>query len=314
MTAPRLRSSLALIAFALLVFDLTSPATAAGLTPTGPGGRILGLDISRYQHSPSTPINFATMAAAGVSFLYINGGNTLADADALAASYYQSDRAAAQAQGIYTGFYYFVHLPNSTKRATILANADNQANKVINRINSTGGLNQLDLPVALDIESDCIKKTIFGICLRRLSVANTVLWVNRWIADIKAATNKTPVIYSFLALLHGSLGSDSSLIQNPLWVATSGISATKAGSQPAELKGGCSTNVWTNPGCTLQWSIWQFSSGGNARLYGIPARSVDLDVFTSGVSDFLAFAQNGTPVPLQQPVMSAAAPGETGAH
>ena len=304
MTAPRLRSPLALVAIALLVFGLTPTATAAGLTPTGPGGRILGLDISRYQHSPTTPINFAKMAAAGVSFIYINGGNTLKVPDALAASYYPGDRQRAQSQGIYTGFYYYVHLPNSTKRSVILANADNQAHKVINRINASGGLNQLDLPVALDLESTCVKQTIFGFCLRHMSVDNTVLWVNRWVADVKSATGKSPVIYSFLAMLHGSLGGDSALVLNPLWVATAGISAATAGSQPAQLEGGCSSNVWTTSDCTLQWSIWQFSSGGNAHSYGIPTSAVDLNVFAGSAADFAAFAANGTPVPLQQAVMS----------
>ena len=282
----------------------TNSPTPTPLAAVGPGGRIFGLDISRYQHTTSAPINFATMAAHGVSFLYINGGNTLPDADALAATYYQSDRAAAQAAGIYTGFYYYVHLPNTTKLATILSSADDQANKVINRINADGGLNSLDLPVALDIETTCTKAAIFGICVKNMSSKNIFAWVTEWVSDIHAATGRNPVIYSFLSLLHGSLGSANSLVINPLWVATAGVSAAQPGSQPGQLKGGCSTNVWTSPGCALQWTIWQYSSVGNGRTYGIPTGNVDQDIFAGSAQDFLNFAATGLEAPMTPPVIT----------
>ena len=110
------------------ISDLAWASIPAPFQTTGPGHRILGLDISRYQHAGSKPINFVTMAAAGVNFLWINGGNTLSDADALAAKYYRADRQGAQAAGIYTGFYYYVHLPNTPSKSVIVANAQNLAN------------------------------------------------------------------------------------------------------------------------------------------------------------------------------------------
>ena len=290
------------------------PGTPSPLNPTGPGGRIFGLDISRYQHSATTPINFAKMASAGVSFLWINGGNTLSDADSLAASYYEADRPAAQAQGIYTGFYYYVHLPNSTKRSVIIANADNQANKVINRINADGGLDNLDMPVALDIESTCTKTIVFGICTKHMSTANTIAWVTQWVNDLHAATGRNPVIYSFLSLLHGSLGGANSLVINPLWVSTAGISANAPGSQPAQLKGGCSSNVWTSQNCTMQWTLWQYSSGGNGRTFGIPASNVDQDIFAGSATDFLNFAATGLEAPVVPPVISQTVTSSSGAH
>ena len=292
----------------------SQPGLPSSLKPSGPGGRIFGLDISRYQHSPTTPINFAKMASAGVSFLWINGGNTLSDADSLAASYYEADRPAAQAQGIYTGFYYYVHLPNSTKRSVIIANADNQANKVINRINADGGLDNLDMPVALDIESTCTKTIVFGICTKHMSTANTVAWVRKWVNDLHAATGHNPVIYSFLSLLHGSLSGANSLVINPLWVSTAGISANAPGSQPAQLKGGCSTNVWTSQSCTMQWTLWQYSSGGNGRTFGIPAGNVDQDIFAGSATDFLNFAATGLEAPVVPPVISSIVTSSSGAH
>lgn len=273
-------------------------ATPLPFPAIGPGHHIFGLDISRYQHAGSKPINFVTMAAAGVSFLWINGGNTLSDADLLAAKYYRPDRQGAQAAGIYTGFYYYVHLPNTAKRSVIVANAQNQANKVINRINLDGGLNALDMPIALDLETTCTQKVIFGICAHSLSPQETTLWVTEWDRVIEAGTSRTPVIYSFRSLLHGSLGKATALIDNPLWIATAGVDPAKPGSQPALLKTGCSMNIWTTPDCQTQWSFWQYSSGGNGRKYGIPQGQVDLDIFSGTPEDFINFQTTGQQVPL----------------
>lgn len=290
-----------LVAALLAVAASCSTAAAAIPLPfqnAGPGHHILGLDISRYQHAGSKPINFATMAAAGVNFLWINGGNTLIPADLLAAKYYRSDRLAAQAQGIYTGFYYYVHLPNSAKKSFIIANARQQANKVVNRINIDGGLNELDMPVALDLETTCTQKVVFGICAHSVSPQDSTLWVTEWSAVILKATGRRSVIYSFRALLHGTLGKATSLIDNPLWIATAGVDPSKAGSQPSLLKTGCSMNIWTTSECQTQWSFWQYSSGGNGRKYGIAQGQVDLDIFSGTPEDFAYFQASGLQVPL----------------
>ena len=289
---------------ALSALTAAPSATANSLSATGAGGRIFGLDISRYQHGTSQPIDFAKMSTTGVSFIWINGGNTLSAPDALAAKYYQSDRKAAQEQGIYTGLYYYVHLPNTKKSALIKRNADSQANKVLARINADGGLNNLDMPVALDIETSCTRTTLFGICRHSMSPAQTSLWVNEWQKVIAAGTHRTPVIYSFLSLLHGSLGADKALVLNPLWISTAGVSASKPNSQPGQKKGGCSTNVWTSELCTLQWTFWQYTSGASGRTYGIPSGQVDLDLFAGRAQDFLNFASTGQSAPLVTPVIT----------
>ena len=307
--------SLRYLVLALLAAAATS-AVASAATPLpmqseGPGHHILGLDISRYQHAGSKPINFATIAAAGVNFLWINGGNTLSDADTLAAIYYRSDRQVAQAAGIYTGFYYYAHLPNTSKQSVIIANAHNQANKVVNRINLDGGLNELDMPIALDLETTCTKKVVFGICAHSLSPQESTLWVTEWDKVIRQATGRTPVIYSFRSLLHGTLGKATSLRDNPLWIATAGVNPAILGSQPSLLKTGCSTNIWTNPECQTQWSFWQYSSGGNGRKYGIAQGQLDLDIFSGTPEDFANFQATGLQVPLMTVTTTIMLPQET---
>ncbi len=290
--------------FALaMVVTATSCSIAVATTlpsfqRAGPGRHILGLDISRYQHAGGKPINFVKMAAAGVDFLWINGGNTLSVADSLASKYYRLDRRGAQAEGIYTGFYYFVHLPNTSKKSVIVANARNQADKVIKRIDLDGGLNQLDMPIALDIESTCTQSTIFGICVHSLTPSESALWVTEWNKVIQSATGRTPVIYSFRSLLHGSLGKAKGLKQNPLWLATAGVNPATPRVQPSLLKTGCSTNVWTTLDCQTQWTFWQYSSSGNGRKYGIAQGQVDLDIFRGTPAEFANLQATGLQVPI----------------
>ena len=82
------------------------------LVTAGPGNRIHGVDISKWQHPYDKPINFTKMAKSGVRFVMIKGSDSQPDADLTAKKYLIADRAAAQAAGLYTGFYYFAYLPS----------------------------------------------------------------------------------------------------------------------------------------------------------------------------------------------------------
>ena len=260
---------------------------------------VLGLDISRYQHSPNSKpskansIDFTTMYGAGVRFVYINGGNTIAKADALAAGYYNKDRPAAQAAGIFTGFYYYAHMPNSRASSIVIRNAHNQASKVIARVAAQGGLNSLDLPIALDLETSCVRQTAFGICLRKMNKTLMTQWATTWLADIKHATGRTPLIYSYLSFLTTEIGDNSTIAQSPLWISTAGINPATPGATPASKKrkgGACYKSAWMDSACNLNWTIWQYSSGGIGKSYGLAGGKVDQDIFMGDDSAFAAFA------------------------
>ncbi len=62
-----------------------SPASAKDLNLNGPGGRIHGADISRWQHPNGKPINFIKMHDAGVAFVMVKASDSRDDADQLAA-------------------------------------------------------------------------------------------------------------------------------------------------------------------------------------------------------------------------------------
>ena len=126
------------LALALTVFTIY-PVAADDLSLVGPGGRLHGADVSRWQHPNDKPINFKKMHDAGLSFVMIKASDTRYDADRLALKYVKMDREAAQEAGIYTGFYHYAILPNVTSSAAITKDARAQAQKVIWRLTSLGG-------------------------------------------------------------------------------------------------------------------------------------------------------------------------------
>ena len=140
-----------------LISDNAIAANFSKITSQGPGNRIHGMDISRWQHPYDKPIDFKKMYDAGVRFVLIKGSDTIDVSDAQARKFMPSDRAAAQAAGIYTGFYHYATLPDTSKKDVLIADAKAQAQKVIWRLASIGGYTNMDLPIALDIENNCVR-------------------------------------------------------------------------------------------------------------------------------------------------------------
>lgn len=275
------------------------------MTASGPGARIFGLDISRYQHTKNQPINFPAMYAAGVRFLWINGGNTLVTPDLVASAYYFIDRSGAQNQGIYTGFYYYAHLPNTTVKTTIIANANNQANKVAKRIQDQGGLNSLDLPVALDLETNCTSLTSKGVCRRSMSKTNVTLWAKTFMQRIEATTGRPPFFYSYIGFINAHIALDPVLVSYPLWISTAKIDPSKPENQPTLKSGRCPTSPWIDSRCSVNWQFWQYTGVGAGAHYGLQSGPVDLNVFKGSAEDFLKLVNGntviGTPVPIPTP-------------
>lgn len=287
--------------FGSILGQYASADSPLSMSANGPGGRIFGLDISRYQHTKSQPIDFPAMYAAGVRFLWINGGNTLVTPDLIAATYYFGDRGGAQAEGIYTGLYYYAHLPDTTMKATIIANANNQANKIIKRIQEQGGLNSLDLPIALDLETNCTSLTSSKKCRRSMSKSNVTLWTSTWIQRVESATGRPPLFYSYIGFINAHIAPDPSLASHPLWISTAKIDPANPKSQPTLKSGRCPTSPWIDSRCNVNWQFWQYTGVGTGAHYGLQSGPVDLDVFKGSTSEFLILVNGNsatsTPVP-----------------
>ncbi len=262
----------------------------------GPGGRIHGVDISRWQHPYGKLIDFAKMYAAGIRFAMIKASDTRDDADALALQYLLIDRPAAQAAGIYTGFYHYAILPNTSDPAAIIRDATAQAQKVIWRISSIGGLTARDLPYALDLENKCVKVNSNGSCATYATKSSVTLWAETFMEILNEKLGRKPIFYSYPSFLEGSMNKSSILNKYPLWLAQYAINPFDPINQPGLKPAGCYVHSWTSKACQSQWIIWQYSSCGIGSKYGVPSARVDLNVFRGTAQNFIDLT-TGTWVP-----------------
>jgi lysozyme len=274
--------SLALTAFTIV------PVAADDLSLVGPGDRLHGADVSRWQHPNDKPINFKKMHDAGLSFVMIKASDTRYDADRLALKYVKMDRNAAQDAGIYTGFYHYAILPNVSTPAAIAKDARAQAQKVLWRLSDLGGYNDQDLPYALDLETRCIQWGSSGACKKNATRSAATLWAKTFLKTLKEKTGRTPILYSSPSFLETALNRDKELNSYPLWIAHYAIDPAEPDAKPNVKPGGCFVHSWTTKECSANWTMWQYTSCGIAPKYGVPGNRLDLNVFSGGREKFLA--------------------------
>jgi GH25 family lysozyme M1 (1,4-beta-N-acetylmuramidase) len=258
---------------------------------TGPGGRIHGADISRWQHPNDKPIDFVKMYEAGMRFVFIKASDTRESADLLSVKYAAMDHYAAQASGIYTGFYHYAILPDVTELEDIKKDALAQAQKVVWRLASMGGYSEKDLPYALDLENKCVRYSSSGACQKYATRSAVTVWATTFLASVREKTGKTPILYSYANFLEGSMVRSAELAQYPLWLAQYAIDPANPINQPGIKPGGCYVHSWTGANCDSQWTVWQYSSCGIAPKYGVPGNRLDLNVFRGTPSSFLELAK-----------------------
>jgi GH25 family lysozyme M1 (1,4-beta-N-acetylmuramidase) len=302
----KVKVTAALLAFLALSFPITAaPSMAAPkeFVPkesapkmAGPGDRIHGADISRWQHPNDKPINFVKMHAAGLRFVMIKASDSRQDADRLAVKYVAADRSGAQEAGIYTGFYHYAVLPDVSSNSALIKDAKVQAQKAIWRLASMGGYNAMDLPYALDLENNCIRYRANKSCSKRATKSAVTIWAKAFLSTLKEKTGRTPIFYSYPNFLEGAMVRDKELAQYPLWLAQYAINPAIPTAQPGLKNIGCYVHSWTTSSCKSEWVVWQYTSCGIAPKYGVPGNRLDLNVFRGTQEAFLALA-SGTWVP-----------------
>ena len=294
------RSYISIISAFALTLAPISPIAAnereSALTMSGPGVRIHGADVSRWQHPNDKAINFKKMHRGGLRFLMIKASDTRPETDRIARKYLYTDRREAQKVGIYTGFYHYAVLPDVATLEALTADAQRQARQVIARLKSLGGYNSLDLPYALDLENNCVKYGANKACTKYASRTFVTEWAKAFLATVRDATNRTPIFYSYPAFLENAMQRDAELAQYPLWLAQYAVDPFPELSAPGVKRIGCYVHSWTNSSCKSEWTIWQYSSCGTASKYGVPGNRLDLNVFRGDPQKFLELA-NGTWTP-----------------
>ena len=282
-----------------LNIDLGSVITTADpsllISLSGPGSRIHGVDISKWQHPGNKPIDFTKMFDAGVRFVMIKASDGRDSSDVDARKWLAQDMDAAQAAGLYTGFYHYAYLPNSTDEASVITEAQTQAQKAIWRLASVGGYNDKTLPYALDLENNCIQPNGSS-CSRYASKNLVTLFATTWLRTVKEKTGRTPMIYSYSLFLENSLLRTEELRSYPLWLAHYGVNPADPLGQPGQKLSGCFVHAWTSSDCSSQWVIWQYSSCGIGSKYGVPSSRLDLNVFRGDVNSFVQLTK-GTWIP-----------------
>ncbi len=276
---------------------------AAAIDQLGPGAKIAGMDISVYQHPGGAAIDFSQMYRAGVRFVIIKGGDSVDRYDAQALSYLKADRKAAQSASLYTSFYYYATLPDTGSQQTLIADAKAQAQKIIWRISSLGGYNRRDMPVALDLENNCVRLSPSGDCAKYATPDQVTTWAQTWLDSLALATGRKPFIYSYPQFLENAMSRSTALRSYPLWIARYGQSATLTAQQLNAKSVGCYSHSWSNSDCSTQWQIWQYTSCGIPGKYGVPGSRVDLNVFNGTTRDFMNLVRG-----LWQPTQSEALP------
>ncbi|KAI0367680.1 glycoside hydrolase family 25 protein [Pilatotrama ljubarskyi] len=189
---------------------LTLAITVATASPT-PEKRAnpKGIDISSYQGT----VNFNTVKANGISFVYIKATEGTTYIDSTFSSHYEG----ATNAGLIRGAYHFAH-PDSSSGAT-------QAKYFLAH---GGGWSSdgITLPGALDIEYNPNGAECYG-----LSASAMVSWIKDFSNTYHSQTGVYPVIYTTTDWWTTCTGNSAAFAStNPLWLARY---ASSVGTLPA---------------------------------------------------------------------------------
>ena len=234
------------------------------IVAAGPGSRILGVDLSRWQSSDQ-PLDFNRMAAAGVGFAFIKGSDGLLTEDALAIPHVTAWAPAAKAAGILVGYYHFGRIPVTDDLAVITADAQVQALQAATRLAELGGYDTRTLPYVLDMEGVSTK----------ISDEAVTLWTITWLDAMQAATGRAPILYSYRNFLATRYLQDPVTVDKfrnyHLWLAQPGNPADPAVQVGQGLNGRpCYESAWKQTDCSYVWTFWQYTNSGDRETFGIP--------------------------------------------
>ncbi len=193
---------------------------------------VRGIDVSHWQGT----IDWARVAASGVRFAFLKATDDVDYTDPT----FLANRAAARANGIEVGAYHFAR-PDASP-----GDARREAKYFVKVVQPRAG----DLLPVLDLETS-----------KGLDQAGVTRWAHTWVAEVRALTGVTPLVYTSPYGWIARTGDTRLLARDgaPLWIAHWGVSAPTV---PA--------GDWDGRG----WEIWQRTSTGH--VPGISG-NVDLD-------------------------------------
>jgi uncharacterized protein (TIGR03382 family) len=205
-------------------------------TVCGKGPTVKGIDVSYYQGT----IDWAKVRAAGVEYAFVRASDGLAYQDSKFAANWSGSRAA----GVLHGAYQFFR-PGQDPIV--------QADMLLAKIGTPA---PDDLPPVIDVEAADGK-----------TAAQITAGVKAWIAHVKAAIGKDPIIYTGFYFWRDSVGAPD-LTSSPLWHAQYSTATCPNIAPP-----------WQD------WAFWQYTSSGSVN--GISG-NVDTNRFNGTRADLMA--------------------------
>ena len=251
-----------LLAFSLSLVGLLSMSPAGAVGPvdgSSCSSWVRIIDVSSYQPS----VNWAQVRNAGIAGVYVKA----TEGTGYVSPTYGNQKAGAAGAGLPVGAYTYMH-----------PGQDNPV-QAVDYFLANSGAGTLTLPPMLDIE----QSTSDG-----PGTATYVAWA---VAEVKAKTGRTPVIYMGGYFIAADFMNSAIA---PLWLPayTSGYSHVPGDSA-------CNTSTPSRSGTWSAWSIWQFTSVG--QISGIPG-NVDVSaVAPSYWSQVTGAGSSSTGVPVYGP-------------
>ena len=120
-------------------------------------------------------------------------------------------------------------------------------------------------------------------------------------------TGRKPFFYSYPTFMEQAMVRSEKLRQYPLWKARYGIDPADLTAEPGRKDFGCFVHSWSTSDCTSLWQIWQYSSCGIGKRYGVASTRIDLNVFRGDTASFLQLTrgvwtpQTGDYLPIKEP-------------
>jgi lysozyme len=228
-----------------------TPTPTILLTKSCPAGSVMeGVDVSHYNGT----VNWKQVRASGRTFAYAKA----TDGTILVDPTFAQNYAGIKAAGLVRGAFHTFHAG---------LDGTSQANHFMSTI---GTRQPGDLPPALDVEGTVVGQSLSQVYPGSAPVPLSTVQaeIGQWTAQVKAATGRTPIVYSPPSLLSQVLGSGTSGYL--LWIANWGVTCPSL------------------PAGAHQWAFWQYS--GTGAVPGIPGQ-VALDRFNGTLAGLKSLAK-----------------------
>lgn len=172
-------------------------ASAAMAAPSS-SQAITGPDVSSYQHPNGAAINWSQVAKSGVSFAIVKA----TEGTGYTNPYYASDYAGIADAGLVHGAYHFARpaLPVAKTAAA-------QANYFVSAMGDSATAKTLAPSLDLEVSGG-------------LGRSQLIRWAQDFLIDVRKATDRTPLIYTYPTFWTDTLGDPAAFSRYPVWMAS----------------------------------------------------------------------------------------------